>query len=168
MLLRGLKLPPPALDKTDIEVVKSKGQRSGRGYGGAPLGRGNYSGSGRREQFNYGPGASYGQRHDQPNRRPYPPNGYHQGPPYGAPPPGWQPPPPGYPGFGIGMPPPPPARVHGGGGGYGGPGHWQQHGNQHGPPHPPRGNYSHQQRRPPRGRGGNGYGRGYRDSRGYR
>ncbi|KAL1881967.1 hypothetical protein VTK73DRAFT_3296 [Phialemonium thermophilum] len=193
MLLRGVKLPPPALDRTDIEIVKGKAQRSGRSYGGVPLGgRGNYNGNGRRDQFNYGPGGQP-PRYDRGDRGPYappPPGRYDNGyrPPYGAPPPpSWQPPPPGYPGFGMGVPPPPPpAYVHGGdryGGSYD-QGYGQGYGNYYGgapPPVPPpqhRGGYSGQQYRPYQGQDDRNYrsygrgdpsrDRGYRDSRGYR
>lgn len=178
MLLRGVKLPPPALDRTDIEMTKSKAQRSGRGYGGVPLGRNNYNHGGRRDPINYGPGRDDTRQgrggYAPPSRR-----NNHQGPPYGAPPPNWQPPPPGYPGFGVGMPPPPPpARVHGGdqyGNNYG-QDYGQGYGNHYrGPPPPPRGNYGGQQyHRQPAGRGRQDYRPhggdrgGYRGSRGYR
>jgi 5'-3' exoribonuclease 2 len=45
MLLRGVKLPPPTLNKGDIERTRNRAANSGRSYGGAPL-RGGY-GSGR-------------------------------------------------------------------------------------------------------------------------
>nr|7OPK_A Chain A, 5'-3' exoribonuclease [Thermochaetoides thermophila DSM 1495] len=42
MLLRGVKLPPPALSRSDIEIIRSKAKNAGRSYGGAPL-RNNYN-----------------------------------------------------------------------------------------------------------------------------
>lgn len=144
MLLRGVKLPHPALDRSDIEILRSKGQRSGRSYGGVPL-KNNYHGGGRGgDRINYAPGGPYhggsgrgGGGGGGGGRGGYG-NGYgrggggggygggyggggggqHQHQQY-APPPGWQPPPPGYPGFGVGVPPPPPP-AHLGGGSYGG------------------------------------------------
>ncbi|KPI40550.1 5'-3' exoribonuclease 2 [Cyphellophora attinorum] len=37
MLFPGVKLPPPALDKSDLAILKSKARNSGRDFGGAPL-----------------------------------------------------------------------------------------------------------------------------------
>lgn len=155
MLLRGLKMPTAALDRSDIEVLRSKSQRSGRSYGGVPLGRPNYNNNNnnnnnnyngdRRGPINYGPGRPQ-QRQDQPDRPPnFRSNGYQQRDAY--PPPGTlssypqPPPPPGYPGFGVGLPPPPPPAHLYGNGGYG-----QNYGRNQGygerfPPPPP-GNYS--------------------------
>ncbi|KAM7200560.1 XRN 5'-3' exonuclease N-terminus domain containing protein [Naviculisporaceae sp. PSN 640] len=143
MLLRGVKLPKPALDRSDIEILKSKSNKSGRGYGGVPF-RGN--GRGGRGGFNYGPNGRNGGGSYQQSQQGYG-NGYNngagrggyggggggnnrydnrQGGSYSAPP-AWQqsapPPPPGFPGFGTGPPPPPPAHLAGGGRynqGYGG------------------------------------------------
>lgn len=184
MLLRGVKLPPPALDRTDIEVIKGKAQRSGRSYGGVPLGRNNYNRGGRGEPINYGSGHQAPRQERQGRGQYVPPSNRHSHQSsYGAPPPNWQPPPPGYPGFGIGMPPPPPpARVHGGDqyggnqyGGNRGQDYGQGYGNHYGgPPPPPRGNYGGQQYRPPAGqdrqdyRSHGGDRGGYRGSRGYR
>ncbi|SPQ27399.1 c8e39d56-f89c-4092-b2d9-03b55bb07610 [Thermothielavioides terrestris] len=209
MLLRGVKLPPPALDRSDIEMIKSKGQRSGRSYGGVPL-KNNYNDGGRGgDRINYagGPPRSQGSRDRggyQQSDRGYG-NGYGNG--YGtgygdgygggyaggshqqryAPPPSWQPPPPGYPGFGVGVPPPPPP-VHLPGGsygqGYGHLGYGQGYRNDHYAPGPPahggyQGGYQgyqgqqyrppapHQDRRYDNRYGGDGRGRNYRDSRGY-
>jgi len=134
MLLRGLQMPTPALDRSDIDFVKSKGRGAGRSYGGVPL-RNNYNGGGRGDRINYagGPprgGGGRGRGGYQQQDRGYG-NGYGGGgggggygngygghqqhaPQQQA----WQPPPPpGYPGFGVGVPPPPPA--HAAGGGYG-------------------------------------------------
>ncbi|KAF6831678.1 GTPase-activator protein for Ras-like GTPase [Colletotrichum plurivorum] len=174
MLLRGVKMPTAALDRSDIETLKSKSSRGGRGYGGAPFGRGGYNNGGHRDQFSYAPGGGRG-RQDRPpsypgngnyGRQSYPP----AGPPQGQ---SWQPPPPGHPGFGMGLPPPPPPATYGtdgrnsngpyrgGGGGYG----------QHQTYGPPAGGYnSAYQGHPGGGRGGGrgGYqGRGgYNGSRG--
>ncbi|KAI2626814.1 exoribonuclease Dhp1 [Xylaria nigripes] len=182
MLLRGVQLPAPALNGSDIEELKGKSRNSGRNFRGAPLGR-QFS-DGRRERINYGPdsrrdrndyqGSQYnnGNRHGGHNAYPGPPPVI---------PPGWVPPPPGVPGFGSGLPPPPPAAAyHGGGrggydsargGGYGsyrGPGYNQGHGPPGAPPH--RGQYNapppglQQQRRdyrPHNGGRGGGRGHGY-------
>ncbi|KAK1761141.1 exoribonuclease 2 [Echria macrotheca] len=121
MLLQGVKLPKPALDRSDIEILKSKAQRSGRSYGGVPLnGRGGYNG-GRRDQINYGPDRQGGRgsgsyQTPRQSRGNGGSNGYGN---YNQPPPGWQPPtmppmPPNFPGFGAGVPPPPPPAYHGG------------------------------------------------------
>ncbi|KAI1178220.1 hypothetical protein F4777DRAFT_586841 [Nemania sp. FL0916] len=120
MLLRGVRLPPPALNNSDIEELKGKARNSGRSYRGAPLGRQHHDG--RRERMNYGPDS----RRDGNYR---PPSQYNNGGRHGGPnafpgppmiPPGWAPPPPGVAGFGSGLPPPPPPAYHGGGrGGYG-------------------------------------------------
>lgn len=37
MLFPGVVLPPPALDKADVAILKSKARNSGRDFGGAPL-----------------------------------------------------------------------------------------------------------------------------------
>ncbi|KAK5071277.1 5'-3' exoribonuclease 2 [Lithohypha guttulata] len=37
MLFPGVVLPPPALDKSDLAILKSKARNSGRDFGGAPL-----------------------------------------------------------------------------------------------------------------------------------
>ncbi|KAK3997076.1 exoribonuclease 2 [Cladorrhinum sp. PSN332] len=136
MILRGVKLPTPALDRSDIEALLSKGRNAGRSFGGVPL---NNSGrGGRGDRINYGPGGGrndrggyggnsgnggYGNGYGGGGRGGGGGgggyrgggrgggNGYRGGgrDHYAAPPPGWQPPPPpGYPGFGAGGPPPPP------------------------------------------------------------
>lgn len=190
MLLRGVKLPPPALDGSDIAMIKSKGQRSGRSWGGVPLGgRNNYNNynnngggrGGRRDQFNYGPGDQR-PRQDRPDRGSQygPPgtgNGYHGRGSYQPPPQTWQPPPPGYPGFGIGLPPPPPAHAHGGGRPGDNYGQNYQQGYAYNQQAPPPGNYSRQQQHyqgGPPGHNGRDYrsyggdrGGGYRGSRDY-
>lgn len=52
MLLRGVKFNPPVLNSMDIEVTRSKAQRSGRSFGGVPFG----NGKGRaRNQISYTP-----------------------------------------------------------------------------------------------------------------
>ncbi|KAJ9195220.1 hypothetical protein DTO164E3_6981 [Paecilomyces variotii] len=124
MLLRGVKLPPPTLDKAEIEIVRSKAAHSGRQYGGAPLRNGN--GGGRGGRINYA--------NDRPN--PFAAHinpGFVPPPNMGAPmpPSGWVPPAPGTMGYSQGPPPPPR-------GGYNDPyrqsypGGPQQSGNQHG------------------------------------
>jgi 5'-3' exoribonuclease 2 len=187
MLLRGVKLPVPALNGSDIEELKGKARNSGRSYRGAPLGRGNNRG-----RINYGPDSRRG-GHDHQSSQ-YNNGNRHNGPsayPI-APviPPGWTPPPPGFPGFGNGLPPPPPRAYQGGGrGGYGN-GHDAGYGNHRGsyggnhgynqqqyapPAPPPYNNYGGQYTGPPpghqgqnrrphddgRGRGGQRGGRGY-------
>lgn len=147
MLLRGVKLPTPALSRSDIEIMKGKSRRGGRSYGGAPLGRFDH-GTGRREHINYAPDSrgGYGGRGGQRGgyRGGYS-NGGHgrNGPPYdqnqpsyGRPPQNWQPPPPGAPGFGMGVPPPPPPAHYGNNQGSGTHG---PRGNMPGPP--PNGSY---------------------------
>ena len=51
MLLRGLKLPAPVLDRSDIEATKARASHSGRSFGGAPLRGG--GGRGRGGKINY-------------------------------------------------------------------------------------------------------------------
>ncbi|OLN95304.1 5'-3' exoribonuclease 2 [Colletotrichum chlorophyti] len=102
MLLRGVKLPTPALDRSDIETLKGKSSRGGRGgYGGGSFGRGGYSGGGRQDRppSHMGNGNGYGRQGPHPS-----------GP---SPIQSWQPPPPGHPGFGMGLPPPPPPPGYG-------------------------------------------------------
>ncbi|KAI8235924.1 5'-3' exoribonuclease 2 [Colletotrichum sp. SAR 10_99] len=90
MLLRGVKLPTAALDRNDIETLKSKSSRSGRSYGGAPLGHNGHNRGGRRDQFSYAPSGGNGRHSGNGN---YMQHGYGPpGPPQGQ---SWQPPPPG-------------------------------------------------------------------------
>ncbi|KAH6656466.1 XRN 5'-3' exonuclease N-terminus-domain-containing protein [Truncatella angustata] len=182
MLLRGVELPTPALNRGDVEELRGKLRNAGRSYGGAPLGRGGgYNGS-RGGRINYGPGS--GGRDGRQDRHQNYNNNYNHNqnrfpgsdafPP--VPPPGWIPPPPGSFGFGAGLPPPPPQANHGGGReSFGG-----QHGGNYGgnqgyyPPAPQapynggnggyRGNYNSG------GRGGRPYdgGRNQRGGRDYR
>ncbi|KAL6858655.1 exoribonuclease [Trichoderma novae-zelandiae] len=97
MLLRGVRMPPPALTRSDIEEIKGKTNRTGRNYGGPPSHygnnngrqRGGYSGGYRdtREPYN-------GRNRDNQRFQPYPnpPYGMPQPPPYGGPQHGgWQP-----------------------------------------------------------------------------
>ncbi|KAI0485820.1 exoribonuclease Dhp1 [Xylaria cf. heliscus] len=182
MLLRGVRLPVAALNSSDIEELKGKARNSGRSYRGAPLGR--QHNDGRRERMNYGPDS----RRDGNNRQSsqYSNGGRHSGhnafpgPPPVIPP-GWAPPPPGFPGFGNGIPPPPPPAYHGGShggygngrdgsyGNYGGQGHNQWHA----PPGvPPYQDYGGQYNGPPPGHQGRGRrpyddGRDQRGGRGY-
>lgn len=124
MLLRGLKLAPPVLDRADIESTKGRASHSGRSYGGAPL-RGS-GGRGRGGHMNYAD--------QRPN-----PFAEHLNPGYGPPGGGYPGPPPplshamphnGFPPARNGHyngPPPPPSNGY-----YGGP-----------PPPPPNFNYTH-------------------------
>lgn len=142
MLLRGVKPPPPALDRHDIEDLKGKSQRGGRSYGGVPL-----RGGGGRGRINYGPDGGQSYNNGQSNRGGYQQpqqgygngngngygngnrgNGYNNRDSYAPPQNSWQPPPPGIAGFGQGLPPPPPVayppapghgRYNQGGQGYG-------------------------------------------------
>lgn len=161
MLLRGLKMPPPALTRSDIEILRSKANRSGRSYGGAPLNRPG-QGPGGREPVHYGRGGSWGHRGGRSQNGLSRPDTYHAA--HSAPPP------PGAPGFGVGVPPPPPPAHYynsrpqdGHHGGYQGPNNsW----NQPRPTYPPAGSYQG------RGRyqhdGNRESGGQYRDRRGYR
>ncbi|KAH8601378.1 exoribonuclease 2 [Bisporella sp. PMI_857] len=102
MLIKGVKLPPPALNPADIDATKGRAARSGRSHGGVPL-----QGDGRaRNSFSYSPADHF---RSAPNHQPsyvshnsYRNNSYQ----YSAP--AWQPPPPGTGGFARGLPPPPP------------------------------------------------------------
>ncbi|KAI1816646.1 exoribonuclease Dhp1 [Poronia punctata] len=111
MLLRGVKLPPPALNGSDIEELKGKSRNSGRSYRGAPLGR-QYD-DGRRERMNYGPDSRRGGGPRYGNGNATGHSGAASYPVQPIIPPGWQPPAPGLPGFGSGVPPPPPPAYHG-------------------------------------------------------
>ncbi|CAG8002539.1 unnamed protein product [Penicillium olsonii] len=105
MLLRGVKLPTPMLDSSDIRATKGRAQNSGRSFGGAP-----FQGRGRGGRMNYQSDRPQGDRpnpfagHLDPNFAPGPPGG-----PAGAHmvPPGWVPPGQGYGGYSRGPPPPP-------------------------------------------------------------
>lgn len=129
MLLRGVKFPPPALDRADIEATKGKANRSGRSFGGAPS-RGDYGngkGNGRgRGQISYpdsrpNPFAA----HINPNYAPPGVSNNSRGPTPSQPPYGWLPQPPGAHASRGGPPPPPPP---GGGVPYGHPRPPQQYG----------------------------------------
>jgi 5'-3' exoribonuclease 2 len=109
MLLRGVKMPDAVLNQGDIEAVKSRANRSGGSYGGAPFERNGHRGNGRGGR---GGGYNHNSNSDRPN-----PFAAHLPPgmvaPNGMPPspfPGWMPPPPnaaGYGSYGQGQPPPP-------------------------------------------------------------
>lgn len=106
MLLRGAKLPTPTLTESDIEVVKGKTRRAGRGFGGVPLTRFERN-SGRREPIYFGPRVNQG----RPSHNGYGANeraDSYQGSRSTKPQASWHPTPPGAPGFGMGWPPPPP------------------------------------------------------------
>jgi 5'-3' exoribonuclease 2 len=99
MLLRGIQMPVPMLDRTDIEGTRANTGKTGRGYGGAPLYE---NGAGRGQRINY---ANPFAQHLNPNFNPAvqqraPP------PPHLVGPNSWFPPPP--PGIGQGFPPIPP------------------------------------------------------------
>lgn len=126
MLLRGVKFPPPALNRADIEATKGRANKSGRSYGGAPLRNDYYNGRGRGGHIDYNdsrphsyppqvnpgfaPQAAPGNYHGGPP--PPPMRGWAQ-PPSGPPPsygnaPYGYPPPPGNFGYAPALPPPPP------------------------------------------------------------
>lgn len=107
MLIRGVQMPPPALDRGDIEETRRQAGRSGRGYGGAPL---RENGRGRGRAINY---ANPFAQHLNPNFNPIGMGGPPPPPPYqGAN--GWIPPPPPFAGRGFpGVPPPPPGMAGG-------------------------------------------------------
>ena len=163
MLLRGVKLAPPVLDRSDIEATKGRASKSGRSFGGAPLRGG--GGRGRGGQMNYAdqrpnPFAA----HLNPAYTPIPPpgsmgshgpapygnNDYGRGPPqkgYGYGPPSngqYNGPPPPSNGSYNGRPPPlqynrghPPPPM-----GYSGGPPPPSNGYGHGPPRPPPGQHS--------------------------
>ncbi|CCX04525.1 exoribonculease Dhp1 [Pyronema domesticum] len=56
MLLRGVRLDPPTLNRGDIEMTRSRAEGRGRSYGGAQLyrGRGNHNGSFRSDRGGHG------------------------------------------------------------------------------------------------------------------
>ncbi|KAI9784660.1 MAG: 5'-3' exoribonuclease 2 [Peltula sp. TS41687] len=115
MLLRGVQLPPVALDHGDIETMKSRARKTGRSYGGAPL-QGSYGNGRGQGSINYSsqppvpfniPPPGTGQTYPGPPGTnahsyhrgqaptsmgapwpPYPAAGYAQGPPMPPPPPG--------------------------------------------------------------------------------
>ncbi|KAI1262337.1 exoribonuclease Dhp1 [Xylariaceae sp. FL1019] len=105
MLLRGVQMPVPALNGSDIEELKGKARNSGRSYRGGSLGQ--HRGNGRTDRINYGPNSQHQPRHNNGNN--YNNRNSYPGPQPPMVPPGWAPPPPpGFPGFGNGPPPPPP------------------------------------------------------------
>jgi 5'-3' exoribonuclease 2 len=145
MLLRGVQMPMPVLDRADIEETRGRAGRSGRGYGGAPL---RENGDGRGRPINY---ANPFTQHLNPNFNPAN---------MGRPPPppqfqganGWVPPPPPFAGRGYPPVPPPPAMAGGFQNQYPPPNYGQQGGqgrNSGGRP-------------PPRNRHSNGQGDSYR------
>ncbi|KLU83375.1 5'-3' exoribonuclease 2 [Magnaporthiopsis poae ATCC 64411] len=123
MLLRGVKMPTPALTQSDQEELRGKlrGRHNGGGYGGrGGYGNGNGGGYGNRGGYGngYGNGNSHGSRDYRGDRQGGPPQHRDQS---------WRPPAPGQAGFGVGaLPPPPPPGHH-----YGG--HGQGHNNQYPP-----------------------------------
>jgi 5'-3' exoribonuclease 2 len=103
MLLRGVKFPPPTLDRADIEGTKAKARSSGRSYGGAPLRHNGYgNGNGNNNGYNRGGNINYADSRDsRPNPfaayvnvNQQPPTGNHhqQGRPPPPPGAGWRPP----------------------------------------------------------------------------
>ncbi|KAI9886035.1 MAG: Histone H4 [Watsoniomyces obsoletus] len=74
MLLRGVKFPPPTLDRSDIDSTKNRAGRSGRNHGGAPLRGDHGNGRGRgRGRIDYAPNMP-------PSSFPTPPPGVREGP----------------------------------------------------------------------------------------
>ncbi|KAJ3498526.1 hypothetical protein NLG97_g1051 [Lecanicillium saksenae] len=136
MLLRGVKMPTPALTRSDIEVLRGKASRGG--YGGGNRG-GRYDPGGHHQFRQNGRGRG----HDFSAGRPQP-NYYRHGD--SQPPPrqnfqgqgGWQPPHPSSSGFGRGAPPPPPPPHQQGWGAPNFRGRGSYNYNS-GPPHPARG-----------------------------
>ena len=125
MLLRGVRLPKPVLDRGDIENLKRTLESSGRSYGGAPLGNNGFGRGRRGDRISYAPRGVHsngyvggGQHYQSPQDTPpfsQPPYNQQRQSFYPPPPPlsfqqqqPWIPPPPGHPNFGMGMPPPPP------------------------------------------------------------
>ncbi|KAI9835377.1 MAG: 5'-3' exoribonuclease 2 [Thelocarpon superellum] len=116
MLLRGIKPPPPALTRADIESTKGRARNAGRSYGGAPLNGSGRGGRGGPMNYSVSASASYARSGPPTGGNGY--GGY--GPPSWTP--GAAPPPPGVPlssswpppsyaganGYGGYAPPPPP------------------------------------------------------------
>lgn len=163
MLLRGVRLPKPALDRSDIEALKRTLDTAGRSHGGVPLG-----GGGRGDRFSFAPrgmhsngrgrGGRGGYHHQALPPFPQHPSYGQQSQPFFNPPPPlpsfqqqqrqrqqqpWIPPPPGHPNFGTGMPPPPPSYPYDGR-------QWGSPGTPSGPGHP---NDRHDWQAHPLGRG---------------
>lgn len=135
MLLRGVKMATPTLDRADIEATKGRANHTGRSHGGAPLRGVHGNGHGRGSQINYtndrpNPFAA----HLNPGFAP-PPNTFGQGPP---PPPGqfggYPPPAPPLNGYYSGPPPNLQNTYHNGA-------PLPAHGRYNGPPPPPQANY---------------------------
>lgn len=133
MLLRGLQLEPPTLNRGDIEQTKMRAEGRGRSYGGAPLHRGRGGGHNSFRSDRSGPtGPPQHYRHGQQQQQQQHQQSYNAPPPqhnqqapgaipipganqyggwgnYGAPPGGaWGGFPPPLGGFAGGLPPPPP------------------------------------------------------------
>ncbi|CAK7197772.1 5'-3' exoribonuclease 2 [Sporothrix eucalyptigena] len=129
MLLRGVKLSEPLLNRGDKEALLNHGSRSGRnfnGNNGYNNGRPRHDGGGRYQSGNQGQGGQYNRQGGRPP--PYSLGGSNGRGSYQGPPPSWTPPAPGQAGFGSGRPPPPPPAAHMSGGryndgGYGGGGY---------------------------------------------
>ncbi|UKZ52260.1 5'-3' exoribonuclease 2 [Trichoderma virens] len=90
MLLRGVRMPPPALTRSDIEVIRGKTNRPGRNYGGPPQHYGNNNGGRPRGGYSGGyrdtRGSYNGYNRDSQRFEP------HHNAPYGMQQPGrWQP-----------------------------------------------------------------------------
>ena len=156
MLLRGVKFPPPALDRADIEATKGKANRSGRSFGGAPLRGGYGNGNGRN-----GGQISYADNRPNPFAAHINPNyaspgvsSNSRGPPPPQPPHGWLPQPPGA----QALRGAPPAPSLGRGVPYGYPPPSQQYGNA--PPPPPSSNHFNGNKYVDQSRNSSGYGAG--------
>ncbi|KAL7954277.1 exoribonuclease [Trichoderma compactum] len=90
MLLRGVRMPSPALTRSDIEVIRGKTNRPGRNYGGPPQHYGNNNGGRHRGGYSggYRDSRDSYNGHSGDNQRFEP----HYNAPYGMPQPGrWQP-----------------------------------------------------------------------------
>ncbi|KAK4071282.1 uncharacterized protein Triagg1_6313 [Trichoderma aggressivum f. europaeum] len=84
MLLRGVRMPPPALTRSDIEVIRGKTNRPGRNYGGHPQHYGNNNGGRDNQRFEPHSNAPYG----MPQAGRWQPSGGPSFDPRAGPPPG--------------------------------------------------------------------------------
>ncbi|CAK7267453.1 5'-3' exoribonuclease 2 [Sporothrix epigloea] len=125
MLLRGVKLSTPVLNRSDKEALLNNASRSGRNFNssnGYNNGRPRYENGGRYQSGNQGSGRQFSNQDTRERPPPYSQGGSNGRNSYHGPPPSWTPPAPGQAGFGSGRPPPPVA-AHSGvsryDGGYG-------------------------------------------------
>ena len=123
MLLRGVKLSAPLLNRGDKEALLNNTNRSGRnfnGNNGFNNGRPRYDNGGRYQSGNQGSGGQYPRQGGRDRPPPYYQGGSDGRGSYQGPSPSWTPPAPGQAGFGSGRPPPPPQTAHLNGGYHGG------------------------------------------------